>query len=255
MGLFTKRSTSPSTAAAAPSLASGRRLRSDQDIDQCIQILDQIMASYRDHREHFPEVIPCGHRWLDRETAAPDKVVCCDDESGDFLAFALWSQPAWTQIGLFPLGSGDERLTHPIVGHWKMRDKSLTSVGTFRPKLIALTAPVLPANFLTEMLEIAEVTISEHNVGVLRAQVGQMFLIKAYEFISSRDTPAANRFVDGHVIRQDNVERILQDILNDLAAWNPQVTPYIQSLPYRVRAILLARDEDGEVNVHRLCSS
>jgi hypothetical protein len=74
-----------------------------------------------------------------------------------------------------------------------------------------------------------------------------MFLLKANQFISSQDARLASRFVDDHQLRPDNAERLLQDILDDLAAWNPQVIPYIQELPYRNRAILLHRDENGKL--------
>jgi hypothetical protein len=72
-----------------------------------------------------------------------------------------------------------------------------------------------------------------------------MFLIKAQEYIGSQDQRRAARFVEEHRPTPMNALDLPQLILDDLGAWNPGVLPYVQELPYRVRAILLQRDEAG----------
>lgn len=71
------------------------------------------------------------------------------------------------------------------------------------------------------------------NFSIAYDQVVVGFKIKAYQFISSQDERAASRFVDQHAASSP------QEILDALAAWNPDVVPYMQDLPYRVQGVML----------------
>jgi hypothetical protein len=53
--------------------------------------------------------------------------LCREDGRGEFLLIAMWEREGGTEIGMFPLGAGDERLTLPMIGHWKGQDRSLTA--------------------------------------------------------------------------------------------------------------------------------
>jgi hypothetical protein len=48
-----------------------------------------------------------GWTWSSSE-AVPDAVVCCADSQNEFLLIAMWNRSERTDIGLFPLGSGDD---------------------------------------------------------------------------------------------------------------------------------------------------
>jgi hypothetical protein len=72
-----------------------------------------------------------------------------------------------------------------------------------------------------------------------------MFLIKAHEFISAKNPRAAERFIDDHSWSPGAGIGQSQSVLNDLAAWNHSVLPYMQDLPARCRAIMLEAAAEG----------
>jgi hypothetical protein len=88
---------------------------------------------------------------------------------------------------------------------------------------------------------------SVENLAAMVRMTGEMFLIKAQGFIATQDKRAAEAFVDTHAVPSpQNYSAWPQDILNDLVSWNPEVSPHIQDLPARVRAILLqTRGSEG----------
>ena len=233
-----KRSDEPSVTVVPP-FGTGRRLRSDQDLDACLETIEDVLRSYRPPPyAHLPLLVDAGSRWLG-PGAEPAQVMCCDDNRQEFLAMAFWPDNGGTLIGIFPLGGGDERLSLPIIGHWKMRDHSLSSIGRFEAGLLALRPPVLPVGYFEGILEIVGFPTTTDNLDLLRRQVATMFLIKAQEFIGSIDTGVAERFAIDHHCPAHGGESLPQSILDDLGAWNPGVLPYMQDLPCRVRSILL----------------
>lgn len=70
-----------------------------------------------------------------------------------------------------------------------------------------------------------------------------MFLIKAFEYISTEDPQLAERFVDQHRWDGEPFAPFYRGVFEDLIAWNPTVLPYIQQLPTRIRALLLEHVE------------
>jgi hypothetical protein len=83
-------------------------------------------------------------------------------------------------MGLFPLGSGDERLAAmPFIGHWKRNDSSLNSAGVFPQGLITLTPPPILDNYVEEILSSAGCPLTPSNIEALSRDLGYMYLIKA----------------------------------------------------------------------------
>ena len=75
----------------------------------------------------------------------------------DFLLVTL-TPAAWgTEAGIFPLGSGDDRLTLPVVGHWKMRDNSLSSTGQWPGGTVRLAPPPVTDQLVDDTLAAAGV--------------------------------------------------------------------------------------------------
>jgi hypothetical protein len=115
---------------------------------------------------------------------------------------------------------------------------------------VALTVPVLPADYLILTLQAAGYVAAPDNLWQLERHVAQLLRAKAHEiigsrdrgFVGSRDRGFAERFVATH----ENASP--QAVLDNLGSWDPAVLPYIQDLPYRVRAILLERDQNGRLN-------
>lgn len=247
MGLFSRRPAGQSTPQRQKPvvMGSGRKLRSDLGVQDCADLLVRLLAGYSEPRyEHLPPAVPAGHIWLG-SGPEPAVALCCNDDRGEFLLVVLWGSEGGTEIGMFPLGAGDDRLTLPMIGHWKGQDRSLSSTGSFPHGSIALQPPVLPPDFLEGTLSGAGFPVDRSTMAAARSRIVQMFLIKAQEFIGSQDQRLAARFVEEHRLTPMNAEALPQLILNDLGAWNPGVLPYIQELPYRVRAILLERDPAG----------
>ncbi len=243
MGLFSRRSAAPGQPPAKPGrvpLASGRRLQSSLGAEQVVKVLESAVSAYKKRPyEHTPLVVPVGYEWL--SAGAPPAMAYGFDDVDDFIILAaLWLNGTGTEIGLFPLGSGDDRLQNiPAIGHMKRLDSSLTSTGTIPANSIALKSPQITDAFLSNLLALGGFPETPLNLAVADAELASLLKIKAWEFIRSRDERAASRFVENH----DTASA--QTVLDDLAAWNAGVVPYIQELPYRIQGIVLTR-EDGE---------
>lgn len=242
MGFFRKRVTSNEAShAQVPSLGSGRRLRSGLALTDCIANLEAILLSYRPPESAYrtPYVFP-GWRWNGSREQSPETVISFEDSNNDFLLAAFWPDHSGTECGLFPLGSGDERLSSlPIIGHWKQRDPSLTSIGVFPRGLITLAPPRIPDQFVEEILKTAGFPSTPYNVEAIGTMAGRMFLARAHQLIASHDPRSADRFIQSHVFTGGPLREFGQRVLDDLVAWDPDVLPYIQDLPMRVRAISL----------------
>lgn len=236
MGIFSKRKGSEqSSSQPVGQLGAGRRLRSERSIAESLETLSEVIASYRPQKyEHLPHFVDCGYVWQ-AEPPAPQRAICCNDENQDFVLVTLWPIDGGSQAGLFELGGTGSSST--IIGHWKARDRSLTSIGTVPGGSVALRAPEIPGDFAEHILRTAGYPPTPRNLTATEEMIAQQFLVKAHQFISSQSRPDADRFVAAHRPAGE-----LRTILNDLAAWNPGVLPYIQDLPMRVRAIMLEPD-------------
>ena len=238
MAVFKRR---PVEAKTVPPMGSGRRLRTALDAQGCVTLIDQLSRSYREPPyPKMPSFIYPGWRWLDSSVPQPQFAACCTDENDDFMLFTFWPGDGGTEMGLFPLGSSDERLQAlPIIGNWKMRDPSLSSTGTWPARLLVLQAPHLADDYFPEILATAGFPATPVNLAALTCMIHRMFLIKAGQALGSVDERAAGGFVDSHLWFDGAGPEYPQQLLHDLAAAAPEVLPYIQDLPWRVRAILL----------------
>jgi hypothetical protein len=222
-------------------------LRSGLDPDACLANLEQVLLGYRPPKyAHMPSYFVPGWRWNDEATPAPAQAVVCDDSNDDFVLVALWPAASGTELGLFPLGSGDDRLQAlPLIGHWKQRDPSLTSIGVVPGGSVTLRPPRLPDDFLHGLLVGGGRPATERNLELAAHKMNEQFVIKAFQFIGSKDQRAADRFIDAHAWRPGSGIAGLQAVLDDLAAPFPVVLPYMQDLPMRARAILLEYVDSG----------
>jgi hypothetical protein len=244
MALFTRSRLQARTEArskAVPPLGSGRRLTSQLSPQECLARLEAVLLSDRSRKYiHMPAYVVPGWVWNGEADAAPASAVACDDNADDFLFVALWPSPSGTELGLFPLGSGDDRLRGmPIIRHWKQRDQSLSSVGVVPSGLISLRPPVLPPDYLEDLLATGGYPATPRNVQAACQTMNEQFVIKAFQFIDSRDRVAADRFVDAHRWYKGAGLALLQSDVDDLATWDPGILPDMQDLPMRVRAIVL----------------
>ena len=229
-------------------LASGRRLRSSLSPEGCAELLEQVFDSYRPRRHRdLPPLVPTGIQWTAAE-GMPSLAVSGDDDSDDFVLFTLAGAHAGTEAGVFPLGSGDARLTLSVIGHWKQRDNSLASVGTWAPGTVRLTPPPIGDDLIDGTLQAAAYPLTPGNRAEIAQQFTMMFLVKCQEFVSSREgARGAERFVATHKQSADwtSLTGPLRSALQLLAEWEPGVLPYVQDLPLRCRAILLDGVDDG----------
>lgn len=253
MGIFSK-SKSPQTAgnrapAGTGAMGSGRRLRSALPPQQCAQLLQEIFEGYKPRKyPQLPRLVPTGIQWTAQE-GTPSLALSGADQADDFLLFTFAVVPGGTQAGLFPLGSGDARLTLPVVGHWKMRDNSLSSTGTWPAGTVRLTPPPVTEQLVDSTLTAAGYPVTPANRQRLAAMMFDMFLVKCFEFIRSQSGEGvANRFIDTQRRNADwnSPAAPLRAALQALAEWNSGVLPYIQDLPYRVHALLLEGAEAGD---------
>ena len=194
--------------------------------------------------------MPTGIQWMAPE-GQPSLAVSGNDESDHFLLFTLAPAPYGTEAGIFPLGSGDARLTLSVVGHWKRNDNSLSSTGTWPPNTVRLAPPPIDDRLIDGTLLAAGYPVTPGNRAKLAQHFSMLFLIKCQEFVSSREgARGAERFVDNHKQSADgaSLSGPLRSALQLLAEWEPGVLPYIQDLPLRCRAMLLERvGSDGGI--------
>jgi hypothetical protein len=189
----------------------------------------------------MPAYADAGWIWNGPEDETPAAVIAFDDSDDEFLLATLRPDGTGTEIGLFPLGSGDERLSPlSITGQWKQVDASLSSIGTIPSRQITLAAPWFAEETFAEIVETAGFAPSQANVAAVGRQFGVMSLIKSSEFINSQDPRNVDRFRNTH--KYDGVSSassFCQAVFDDLAGLYPGTLPYIQDLPVRFRAILL----------------
>jgi len=247
MGLFSKGGPAAQTAERrVPALGSGLHLTSALSVQSSLSVLDRALRNFRPPKyTQLPSFVYPGWEWRGQGIPAPTTAVSFNDRLGRFVLAALWPAGAGTVIGVFRLGTEEERLRElheSIVNDWRSQDPSLSPAGLFDSGLIALAPPVLPANFLDEILLTYGFSPTPNNLAALAELLSEMFVSKASDFIGTQDRVTADRFIREHRPRGVISLAFLQATLNDVAQWNSQVLPYIQELPMRCRAIIL----DGE---------
>jgi len=248
MGLFSRKPEAPQPTAGYSRLGSGRRLSSSRSVPDCLEVLTAVVSSYRPERQGMPPLRPATCVWRVPNGSEPTAAVSCEDDRQDFLLASFTKAPGGTEIGLFPLGSGDQRLVLPIVGHWKQHDSSLSSIGTYPALTALLGVPTAPEDLAQSTLSMAGLPLTWENINEANEKIFEMILIKSWEFIESQESSTvATRHLEAV---KRTAERLpppaaIQSALDALAAWNSGVIPYIQDLPWRCRAILLEAAEVG----------
>lgn len=240
VGFFKRSAPASSPRPATPPMGSGRRLRSSRPVAECLANIEALVDSYRPRKyEHLPAYDPAGFRWHG-DGPAPDTAVSFDDVNEDVMLVTLRASGPSTEIGLFPLGAGDDRLTSlPVTGGWKLRDPSLASVGLIPAGQLTLRAPRIPDGFVADGLTLARVPVNPHNIDVFGRKLAELVLLKALQFIGSQDERQAGRFADLHRYSGGSIEAYLQSVVVDLVAQYPGMLPYVQGIASRARAILL----------------
>jgi hypothetical protein len=231
-------------------LSAGRRLRSSNSPQQCAEILTQIFEGYRPRRyPDLPQLVPTGVRWLAAE-ASPVISLSGNDQADQWLLFTLAPVPGGTEIGVFGL---EDIGQVSVIGHWKMRDPSLTSTGTWPARTAALLPPPVSDDIAAQTLRANNYPCTERNVQQMAGILLDQFLAKAITFVSAAQGDAAGRrFVAAQRERADysSLTGPLRSVLQGLAEWNSQVLPYIQNLPQLAPAVLLqVGRETGNVGV------
>lgn len=257
-----------------PAIGSGRQLRSELASTDCVANVEAILLSYRppDSAYKTPYVVP-GWQWTGPQDRVPQTVISFFDGNNEFLLAAFWPNHNGTECGLYPLGSGDGRLaTLPIIGRWKQRDRSLTSVGALPARQIYLAPPHVPEQFVEEILSTGGYSPTPHNVAAIGMLAGRMFVSSARQFVASQDPQSADSFLQTHAAggpfaqfyqavldelaawsdgrgtghfaespayTAEAFAQFYQAVLNDVSAWNSTVLPSIQDLPMRIRAVML----------------
>lgn len=247
MGLFTRDKRQQSSGAnRTPTMPPGRRLRSDLSPEDCVEVLRQVFDGYRPRRRPDMEpLVPTGIRWTAAD-GAPSIAVSGDDESDDFVLFTFAPAGQGTEAGIFPLGGN-----LAVAGHWKQRDSSLTSVGSWPPGTVCLTPPPIDESLVYGTLNAAGYPVTPGNVTKVAQEFTMLFLVKCQEFVSNREgARGAERFMTTHQRWQQQGSPSLADLLQAplrlLAEWNPAVLPYVQDLPMRIRSILLEATSDSD---------
>ncbi len=222
-----------------PTLGSGRSLRTKQTASQCLSTLEGLVNSYEPRKyEHLPAFNLAGAQWIG-EAPAPQTVVEFEDGK-DVLFAALWPTANGTDLGVFPLGSGDERLNNlPVIDDWRRRDPSMIINGSIPRGQMWLGPPPIPDDFVAETLRLPGYPDTTKNHGIVGRKLIELTLIKCCEYIQTQDPAAINRFLDAHSYTGGAPEPYLRAILDDLVDVNPSFVAYIQGMASRNRAFLL----------------
>src|ERR1700722_15151024 len=168
MGLFTRSAPGGPSTHAAAYLDTGRRLSSANGPEDSARLLAQVFSTYRAQKyPELPLLVPAGVRWLGGE-GEPAITLSGNDESGNFMLLTLAPRPGGgTDAGIFPLGSGPERLSMSLVGHWKRRDSSLSSTGQWPARTAALAPPPVSDRLISGTLTAAGYPASPANLRMM----------------------------------------------------------------------------------------
>lgn len=253
MSLFTRERRPSRTAADPVTLGPGLTVTSALDPEGCLRALDQALLSFRvPEFTHLPSFTAAGWIWTAEpaEAPAPGTVIICADRTGDDVLVALWPGPRGARIGLFPVRGGEEqvdRLHRSLLADWRLCDTSLSvAPGGLDAGLIGLAPPVLAGGYADEILSAAGYRCTQRNTQVVMRAAGSLFLARAQQFVAHRKPRAARRFVRRNALPQPVSAAALQQIIDDLARWDPGMLPHVQWMPMRARAIMLERSQDRE---------
>lgn len=251
MGLFHRpRAQQPhaATGTAPGVLGSGLHILMPAPLAQAAVDLEAAMATFRPRQyPELPRLVPAGWTWVGEDASRPDGVWCGGDGANAPIIVSLRGVHAETDVGLYPLGDGDERLSAPgltaLAGFLRgSAARRVAPAGT-----IALGPPPIPADLLEEMLRAARRPPTAANVDA----VGRMFVtqvkLKASQFVqNSAGHDRAMAYLDRWaLLRGDHLE-VARGVLADLCGWDATVIPYVQDIPLRMRAIMLhAVDRPG----------
>lgn len=244
MGLFSRRRAADTTPQQGtdrirPSFTFGRKLRTDLSPESTIDLLEGLAGTYRNRQyPELPLVCPATAR-VAPGVPTPEHFVHLRDQAGEYFFLSIWPDRS---MALFALAQNDLDQT-TLFGHWKMRDPSLTSIGRADPGMVGLGASQVAANYVEEILAKVGYPVTAANTAALAAYLGEMFLLKAAQFIEEGLTQPADRFVASHRPITSVVD--IQQICTDLAAIPGMRLPYIQDEPYRVRALVLKSGLDS----------
>lgn len=216
-------------------LGPGRRIRSSEGFDSAFRTLCDVVESYgpRQYAE-LPRLVAAGWDWSGTPSERPDAVFSGTMQDG-YPGFAtLRTTPAGTEAGVYDLAG---EMTLPLIGQWKQRDPSLTSIGQVEAGL-ALTAPPVPGDYVEELVGRLGLEPTDQNRTSVAADLRQGFILKAVTFMQNESPSVADRFIQDHSQAPLGVDGLSQ-ILHSLAHWKVGVIPYIQDVPPRVRAVVL----------------
>lgn len=239
MGIFSKR---PVPAAHPATFSAGRALETDTGYEHA---LDSLSDAF-DHFSPTPyqHMRPFGYSrvlWYGEQPAPQVVATASYRPTNDAITCAFFDAGGRTRAYLYVLG-GDTQ--HPIIGNWKQHEPSLRSVGAAPAGALALTAPVVPQNYLSDLVMQGGFEPTPSNIGIAGAHASEMFLLKCHQHIGGMLGQSASvRFADSH---EDTSVAGLQRILDDFAELLPGGTPYIQDIPERIRGLLLEPSDDGQ---------
>lgn len=224
----------------------GYRFRTDQDIRSCVNTVATVLQTHVPTKyEHMPTLYPSVVRWHG-ERPSPTEASSCSFGEQHLVLFTFWSTTG-TEIGVFPLNARSGVVDDPVIRDWHKSDSTVSLIDEFGGGQVTLLPPQVDPLFLEDILRVAGRPITTKHVEAVAAQLTKMFLVKGYEYIAGidHDEQRASRFVDDHLWNGDIMRP--QQVLDDLAEWNYGVVPYLQSLPWTVRAILLEPGPDGQL--------
>lgn len=202
----------------------------------------------------LPRLVPAGWRWVGDEAERPEGMWVGADGDNAPIGITVreveghpedgtdGQRGGPTDLGIYPLGSGDGRLHAAAVRVLvqQMPGAAEAQSRVAPPGTIVLEAPPIPADLLAGMLRAAGRAVTPGNVDVL----GQMFVtqvkLKASQFIqNSVGHERAMAYLDRWALLRGGHLDIARAVLADLCSWNASVIPYAQDIPLRMRAIML----------------
>lgn len=221
-------------------LPEGRKFQTPLPLDEAISTLTRAIGGYR--QQPYPDMpyLSFPRFAWNGVGAAPDLVAAFEGQDGPRFV-PLWHGESGTAAGMCSL---DGELVLSEIGRWHAAGGKLTSVGTFSAGSLSLGGPQLLPGYFEDILQIAGYpSQSERNLSLLNHQVKQMFLTKAWQFITldgQQNQKAADQF------RERWASSSAQQILDALAALGPDMPQQLWDLPERVRGIVLqARHNQG----------
>lgn len=140
MGLFGRKKAGPTGPASgrAGALDSGRRFSSSLAPSAAVSAVQQLIDSYG-----AGPIAPAEFSWHGPADQTPVEVYVANiaraAHPGNYLVISFRPAGSGTEIGVFPEGVGDARLTIPFAGNLKMLDNSLSSTGTIPGGQLALS--------------------------------------------------------------------------------------------------------------------